>query len=241
MKTLLITGATSGIGKATAILAVQKGYRVIACGRNLEALDSLAKYDNMETIAFDVTDENATKVALQDVHFDYAILNAGTCEYVNDGYIEPALFERVFATNFFGVVNCVSAIQHNINTGGQLIIVDSMARLLPFTKSQAYGASKAALHYFSKSLEVDWADRGVVVKAVSPGFVETPLTDKNNFAMPMIIKVEDAAQQILGSIERRTTSIYFPTTFGIVLRILNALPDGLKKHISIYLKNAEQK
>lgn len=241
MKTVLITGATSGIGKATAILAASQGYRVIACGRNASVLDELAAHANISTLCFDVTDATATRAALADVSIDCAILNAGTCEYVNNGEIEPALFERVFATNFFGVVNCVSALQNNLQSGSQVLVVDSMARLLPFTKSEAYGASKAALHYFTKSLEVDWASRGINVKAISPGFVETPLTDKNDFAMPMIIKVEDAAKCIVNSIESQRHSIYFPTTFGIILRILNAFPDSIKKHISLYLKNAEQR
>lgn len=85
-----------------------------------------------------------------------------------------------------------------------------MARLLPFTRSQAYGASKAALHYFTKSLEVDLHDRGIKVQAVSPGFVETPLTDKNDFDMPMKITATEAAESMLKGIETDKQTVFFP-------------------------------
>ena len=194
MKTILITGATSGIGKALAIHAAKEGYRVIACGRNKDALDELSSNSNIDACQFDVTDLEDARRALSAVKFDIAVLNAGTCEYVDIDNFEPDMFRRVFEPNFFGVVNCVDALLPKLQQGDKLVIVDSMARLLPFTKSQAYGASKAALHYFTKSLEVDLHHKGIKVQAVSPGFVETPLTDKNDFEMPMKISVEEAAQ-----------------------------------------------
>ena len=197
MKTILITGATSGIGKALALHSADKGYRVIACGRNKEALDELSRHNNIDSCQFDVTDLEDARRALATLTFDIAVLNAGTCEYVDIDSFEPDMFRRVFEPNFFGVVNCVDALLPKLQQGDKLVIVDSMARLLPFTKSQAYGASKAALHYFTKSLEVDLHHKGVKVQAVSPGFVETPLTDKNDFEMPMKISAEEAAEAML--------------------------------------------
>ncbi|WP_269520181.1 SDR family NAD(P)-dependent oxidoreductase [Alteromonas sp. BMJM2] len=237
MTTLLITGATSGIGKALAEHAAQKGYDVIACGRNEEALSELARHENITSCQFDVSSLDDTKNALKDIQFDIAILNAGTCEYVDIDQFESDMFRRVFEPNFFGVVNCVDAFIHNLKAGKTLVIVDSMARLLPFTRSQAYGASKAALHYFTKSLEVDLHDRGVKVQAVSPGFVETPLTEKNDFDMPMKITAQEAAESMLKGIESDKRTIFFPKMFGYILRLMNVLPSGLQKRLSLSMRN----
>lgn len=238
MKQILITGATSGIGKELAILAAHKGYEVIACGRNKQVLEELACINNITTIAFDVTDKTQTELALQEYSPDIAVLNAGVCEYVDANAIEPEMFERVFAANFFGVVNSVAALIPNLRKGSQIAMVDSLARLLPFPRSQAYGASKAALHYFSKSLEVDLRKKSIFVQSVSPGFVETPLTDKNDFNMPMCIPVEQAAESILKGIENQSHSIYFPFTFSLILRLLSRLPSRLQVVISQRLHSA---
>lgn len=239
-QTILITGATSGIGEALAYLAADKKYRVIACGRNETKLNKLSQHENIQTLQFDVSDEAETKKALSNIHFDIAVLNAGTCEYVDIDQPDIALFERVFTANFYGVVNTYAAIASDLKPGNQLLIVDSLARLLPFTKSQAYGASKAAVHYFTKSLEVDLHPKGIIVQSVSPGFVETPLTDKNDFEMPMKISVEKAAIYLLKGIEKKHRSIYFPLRFSLILRVLGSLPAFVKKALSLKLKQKSE-
>lgn len=239
MSTMLITGATSGIGEALAKLAAAKGYQVIACGRDQDKLDTLSQQDNISSLRFDITDQVQTAAALTSVPYDIAVLNAGTCEYVDIDAFEPAMFRRVFEANFFGVVNCVNGLLPSLNKGKKLVIVDSMARLAPFTRSEAYGASKAALHYFTKSLEVDLWDKGVKVQAVSPGFVETPLTDKNDFDMPMMIKVDRAASDLLHGIEKNRQSIFFPTRFGLIMRFLHILPTSVQRKLSLTMRNKQ--
>ncbi|GEA11915.1 SDR family NAD(P)-dependent oxidoreductase [Alteromonas sp. KUL49] len=240
MKTLLVTGATSGIGKALAIHAAAEGFDVIACGRNQVALEELASYEGIRTLQFDVTQSASTQAALNKVKADVFVLNAGTCEYVDVDKFEPEMFRRVFEPNFFGVVNCVDAILPNLVRDNKLVIVDSMARLLPFTRAQAYGASKAALYYFSKSLEVDLHDKGIKVQTVSPGFVETPLTDKNDFDMPMKISVEEAANTILANIQKDKSTVYFPRVFGWILRVMNQFPAGIQKRLSLLMRETEK-
>ncbi len=239
MKTILITGATSGIGKALALHSADKGYRVIACGRNKEALDELSRHNNIDSCQFDVTDLEDARRAFATLTFDIAVLNAGTCEYVDIDSFEPDMFRRVFEPNFFGVVNCVDALLPKLQQGNKLVIVDSMARLLPFTKSQAYGASKAALHYFTKSLEVDLHHKGVKVQAVSPGFVETPLTDKNDFEMPMKISAEEAAEAMLSGIEKDKQTVFFPRIFGFILRFMHILPTSIQKRLSLSMRKKQ--
>ena len=239
MKSILITGATSGIGKALAITAANSGYQVIACGRNEDTLRELSKYSNISACQFDVTDLDDTRRALATVKFDIAVLNAGTCEYVEKNDFEQDMKSRVFEYNFFGVVHCVDALLPRLKQGDKLVIVDSMARLLPFTRTQAYGASKAALHYFTKSLEVDLHHKGVKVQAVSPGFVETPLTDKNDFEMPMKISAEEAAEAMLKGIESNKQSVFFPRAFGFILRLMHVLPTPLQKRLSLAMREKQ--
>ncbi len=227
MKTMLITGASSGIGRATAIAAAQEGWRVIACGRNEERLAALVEEaSTIETRAFDLSDPAACATALGDLAPDVSILNAGSCEYVDVDAWDTALFRRVFEANFFSVTHCLEQLLPRLQRGSQVLFVDSLARLLPFTRSEAYGASKAALYYLAKTLEVDLKDRGIVVQTVSPGFVRTPLTDRNDFAMPMRVEPEDAARAILRSVHRRRATGYFPALFAAILRGLGALPSA---------------
>ena len=123
-----------------------------------------------------------------------------------------------------------------LKSGDRLVFVDSLARLLPFTRSQAYGASKAALHYFAKSLDTDLHGRGIAVQTVSPGFVKTPLTDRNDFAMPMRISAEAAAEEILSAISSGARSTRFPRLFAAILSALAALPEPLKMKVCRSLK-----
>ncbi|MDH3661307.1 MAG: SDR family NAD(P)-dependent oxidoreductase [Alphaproteobacteria bacterium] len=229
MKEILITGASSGIGRATSLAAAEAGWRVIACGRDQARLDALAsEHAEIRTLAFDVANIEECRAALNAVSPDVVLLNAGTCEYVDIDRWDIELFRRVFNANFFGVVNCLDPLLPNLRRGSQLAFVDSLARLLPFTRSEAYGSSKAAVFYLAKTLEVDLKDRGVRVQTISPGFVETPLTESNDFAMPMQISAEEAATSIMQCITRKTRDGYFPTMFATIIRSLSLMPMRLQ-------------
>ncbi|WP_412971125.1 SDR family NAD(P)-dependent oxidoreductase [Glaciecola sp. MF2-115] len=240
MTRILITGATSGIGEALTKLCAEHNYTVIACGRNEDKLAELDKLKNIETCRFDVTNEEETKAALESIKCDIAVLNAGTCEYVDVNNVEPDMFKRVFDTNIFGVVNVVSALIPSLERGNKIVFVDSLARLLPFPRSQAYGASKAALNYIAKSFEVDLAHKGIKVQTLSPGFVKTPLTDKNDFPMPMVIEAQDAAKYMLDGIFSSRSSVYFPKRFSFIVRFLNLLPEGIQRRLCINMRQKPQ-
>ncbi len=241
MATILITGATSGIGEALAIEASSQGHTIIACGRNQDKLSELSNNQNITTLQFDVTDQAATQQALSNVTCDIAVLNAGTCEYVDINDVEPDMFKRVFEINVFGVINVLAALLPNLEKGNKLVFVDSMARMLPFTRSQAYGASKAAIHYACKSFEVDLKSRGIAVQSMSPGFVKTPLTSKNDFPMPMAITAQEAGKYMLKGMLSDRSSVYFPRRFGAIIRFLHFLPEFIQRKICITMRNSSQK
>jgi short-subunit dehydrogenase len=237
MKRILITGATSGIGEALALHAAKSGHHVIACGRNEDKLSSLSENQNITSCKFDATDLDNTTDALAGLEFDIAVINAGTCEYVDIKNVEPDMFRRVFEINVFGSVNVAAALLKKAKSGDKIVFVDSLARLLPFTRSQAYGGSKAALHYIAKSFEVDLASRGIKVQTISPGFVKTPLTDKNDFKMPMAISAERAAEYMLDGLLSDKSKVYFPKRFSAFIRFLNFLPESLQRKICISMRS----
>lgn len=222
---MLITGASSGIGRATAVAAAASGWKVLACGRDRLRLAALAhECPGIETLAFDLADADSCRTHLRGVQPDVAILNAGHCEYVDVERFEPALFHRVFEANFFSAVNTVDALLPGLRPGAQLLFIDSLARLLPFTRNEAYGASKAALFHFAKCLETDLHARNIRVQTVSPGFVRTPLTDRNDFRMPMCIEPEAAASAILALVSTRTRTGFFPRRFAGLIRLMAMFP-----------------
>jgi short-subunit dehydrogenase len=115
-------------------------------------------------------------------------------------------------------------VQHQFAKGMRVAFVGSIASEVALTRSEAYGASKAALSYFARSYRNDIAHRGVAVSLIFPGFVKTPLTDKNDFDMPMLISVEEASKRIIEGLNRGKDYIYFPRRFTWILRVIGTLP-----------------
>jgi NADP-dependent 3-hydroxy acid dehydrogenase YdfG len=227
--TVLVTGATSGIGQQVAQDYAQRGWNVIACGRNQAKLAELKlKYPNIETLAFDITDLEGTRQALNTLEPTPSlwILNAGDCEYIDEGKMDAQLFKRVIDVNVIGLTNCIDAIQDHFTPGHRLAIVGSISSELALPRAEAYGASKAAVKYLAHTLRMDLASKQVHVSTIFPGFVETPLTDKNTFAMPMIVTVEQASQALISGLEKRKSNIYFPKRFTSIIRLLGSLPYG---------------
>ncbi|WP_263069147.1 SDR family NAD(P)-dependent oxidoreductase [Enterobacter huaxiensis] len=225
MKTVLITGASSGIGAGLARSYADDGYHVIACGRDPARLEALHQHSpNVTVRLFDMTDRDACRQALTGCYADVVILCAGTCEYLNHGDVDAALVERVMNTNFLGPVNCLAALQPQLAAGNRVVLVSSMAHWLHFPRAEAYGASKAALTWFAETLRLDWEPKGIGVTVVSPGFVDTPLTQKNDFAMPGRVSVDDAVKAIRSGLAKEKNHIAFPGSFGLILRLLSALP-----------------
>ncbi len=236
MGTVLITGASSGIGAQLARDYAADGWRVLACGRNQAALDALSA-SGIEPLLFDVQDPDEVTHALGHCTApDLVILNAGTCEYLDVADWDSEAFTTVVATNLIGISHCLAALLPRLKAGSTLALVDSLARLLPFTRAQAYGASKAAVHYLAQTLAVDLEARGVRVVAISPGFVKTPLTDRNRFAMPTLMPVEEASRRIRQGLASGRRFIAFPRRLHWTLALLSRLPKGWKIRLCQWMK-----
>lgn len=234
---ILITGASSGIGKQLALDYLSQQHQVVGVARgDLSELEQ----QGLQALRCDVTDLQQVREVLgaQDA-FDIVVLCAGNCEYTDPERFDAELCQRVWQVNLQGVANCLDALWPKLYAPCKLAIVGSLARLLPFTRASAYGSSKAALHYLASSLRVDLAPRGVTVHYVQPGFVKTPLTDKNNFAMPQLISPDKASWAIRNGLEQGRWTISFPTRFSAILRLLSMLPQSWQQKICIHLANSE--
>ncbi|AZG74359.1 SDR family NAD(P)-dependent oxidoreductase [Shewanella livingstonensis] len=231
---VLITGASSGIGLALAEHYLAQGIAVIACGRNAQALQAITGATPLE---FDITDNAQVQAAasklkqlLQQHHWQLqqVVLNAGSCEYIDDAlHFDSTLFARVINTNVVATGYCLEHFLPLLGRGAQLGLMSSSATYLPFPRAEAYGASKAAITYLGRSLRVDLAKHGIGVSVICPGFVKTPLTEKNDFAMPMQITPQQAAVAIYNGMQRQKREIHFPTKFTWLLKLASLLPEKL--------------
>jgi short-subunit dehydrogenase len=235
MGPILITGATSGIGEQLAKDYAKLGQEIWVCGRNQQKLDELAKLgSHVHTLAFDITDLAASKQALQaltPVPTTW-IFNAGDCEYIDNGVMDAALIKRVFDINVIGLANCIEAAQHHFTRGNKVVIVGSISSEMALPRAEAYGASKAAVSYLSRTLAVDLAAKGILVTTVFPGFVKTRLTDKNDFPMPMIIEAEEASKAIITGLKKEKRTLYFPARFTWLIRLIGALPYSIQHKLA---------
>lgn len=241
-KAIWITGASSGLGRSIALQLAQSGALVIASARNRQALDELAaQSDNIRALACDITDKAALasmgeQLAAISPHIDQAILNAGNCEYLDFPDPDWDAVRRVMEVNFFGTVNCVEFVLPLLRGSPMerphLVVVASQVTAAPFPRAEAYGASKAALQYFCASLRLDLAPEKIDVSVVNPGFVDTPLTRKNDFQMPFLMNAEDAAGRIIGKLEGRPRHYSFPKRLSLLLGVSKLLPALWQKAVT---------
>lgn len=230
MKRVLITGASSGIGQQLALDYARDGWDVLACGRDEQRLNALtAAFPIIRTTAFDMTNLADTQQALNGVTADLVILSAGTCEYLDNGVVEAEKVRRVLTTNVIGPVNCLSVLLPQLANGSHLALVGSTASLVALPRAEAYGASKAALAYFARSLSLDLQARNITVSLILPGFVETPLTARNDFPMPMLISVSQASEAIRRGLAKKKREIAFPLRFALLLKALSVLPQSWQR------------
>jgi NAD(P)-dependent dehydrogenase (short-subunit alcohol dehydrogenase family) len=228
-----ITGASSGIGRALALELARRGWRVAATARSAEALGRLEGEGAGRIVAFaaDVTDPAALAEAVARIEAELgpialAVLNAGVFLPVRAAPFDRAACEKTFAVNLGGVANALDPLLPRMiaRRAGSVWLMASVAGYGPLPTSAAYGATKAGLINLAGSLKFDLDPAGVHIGVVCPGFVDTPLTRKNRFAMPFLLHVEEAARRVADKASSRAFEIAFPRRFAYGLKLLNMLP-----------------
>ena len=235
-KIVWITGASSGIGRALALRMAQAGYRVAASARRSDELDKLKNEAAQQggeivPVPLDTTKPEEVRAGVDRIEremgpISIAALCAGTYEPVLAHELTAEKARPVFELNFMGSLNCLENLIPRMTRRGEgrIAAVASLAGYFGLPTSAIYGGSKAALINMAEALQPDLAKHGVKMQIVNPGFVKTPLTDKNEFGMPFLMEVEDAAEAFYRGLHSDRFEITFPRRFSLILRLLQMLP-----------------
>jgi len=230
-----ITGASSGIGKELTRKLVKEGWRVAVSARSQEKLNALAAEAPGKIIAvpLDITDAQAVAAAVDRIEAEHgpiarAVLNAGVYIPINAEAPRYDDYAKTFVVNLNGTAACVSAIVPKFveRRAGQLVIVSSATAFGGMPTASAYGATKAALLNMAECLSIELHRFGVHVQCVTPGFVETPAQDDNEFPKPFMVSAQKAAGRMASGMKSKRFEVTFPRRFTWILKILYALPRG---------------
>lgn len=230
---ILITGATSGIGNQLAKDYLLEGHHVYAVGRDDSALAELESL-GAETVDLDLMDRDKVIDAFEKIEeVDLAICGAGMCEYLDMPNFDSASFMKVMSVNMGTLSHAIEGILPKlIASKGRLVGIGSASAYVPFARAEAYGSSKAAIHYLMKTLQISLAPHDVSVSLVVPGFVETPMTKQNDFPMPFIQTTAQASKAIRDGIASGHDVIEFPKKLTLPLKVLGTLPDLVWQQVS---------
>ena len=235
-KTIWITGASTGIGKALAIKFAENGWNVAASARRESLLKELNNInENIHSYPLDVTKIDDCKSIAQQIikklgQIDICVFGTGMHDPKSEKEFNLEKIRKIMEVNFFGTMNSINSIYDYFSDKkkGQISIISSVAGYRGLPAAGAYCSPKSALTSFAESLYFDMKRKNVKVSIISPGFIKTPMTDQNDFTMPMLKSAEYAADKIyLGLLKKDGFEIHFPKTFTYLMKIIQILPNWL--------------
>lgn len=235
-QSLIITGASSGIGAALAGVYAAPQVRMALQGRDQERLESVAeqcrqKGADVVTAILDVRQrEELEKWILhadEQKPTDLVIANAGISGGTGgDGYESAMQARQIFEVNVTGVFNTIEPLlpKMAVRGHGQIALMSSLASFSGWSGAPAYSASKAAVRIYAEALHGSLAAKGIGVSAICPGFVRTPMTDVNDYAMPFMIEAEKASIIIKKALAKNKARIAFPLRTYFAAGLIGMLP-----------------
>lgn len=236
-RVIWLTGASTGIGAACAREFIREGAKVALSARSerkLAALVSEFGADRAMAVPLDVTSLEANRQAVRTVveHFgriDTVFLNAGTWEPMDLDHFDGARCAEIVQTNLVGLAYGIDASLAELRRSprGHLVGMASSVAYRGIPRAEAYCASKAGARAFLQGLRCQLLPHRIPVSIVLPGFVKSPLTEKNDFDMPFLLEADDAARRIARGIASQRSEIAFPGPFIAMMRLLSWLPDSV--------------
>jgi len=235
-KKIWITGASSGIGKALTIKFANNGWQVAVSARREKLLQDLSKTNsNIYSFPLDVKNEKEVKNVFQNIiekfkTIDICVFCTGIHDPESEKKLSSEKIREIMETNFFGTLNCIMAVNNYFREkkNGHISIVSSVAGYRGLPAASGYCASKSALTSLAESLYFDFKRYNVRISVISPGFIKTPMTDKNKFPMPMIKSAEFAAEKMfIGLTKSNVFEIHFPIAFTMIMKLLKIMPNWL--------------
>lgn len=230
-----VTGASKGIGRDVALALVRRGWKVAASARGGGTLREVAVNDDGRGVVreyrLDITDGVAAAKTVEAIEaelgpIDLAILNAGTHIPISGLAFDVQSIRTLVETNLIGTVNCLAAVLRGMTArrSGEIAVVSSMTGYVGLPTSAGYGSTKAALINMCEALRPELELHGVSMRLINPGFVDTPLTRKNRFPMPFLMRSERAAEAIVRGLEGRRFEITLPKRMAVVMKLFRLLP-----------------
>lgn len=235
----VITGASSGIGRALAVSLARQKARVGVTARRSHLLDELvrdvrAAGGTMEACPCDVGDRQATLSAIRTLAerlgpVDLMIANAGVGRTVRADPMNLEDFELMIRVNLLGVAHAFEAVMASMlaRQNGHLVAISSLAAYKGLPGAAGYCATKAAVNTYCEGLRIELRQRGVAVTCVCPGFVKTEMTAGKTHPMPMVMEADAAAEKILRALRRKPGVFNFPWRLAMMMKLSRWLPDWL--------------
>ncbi len=252
-KVVWITGASSGIGKALAFECAKRGAKVALSARRAHILEKISvEITQAGGVAFpakaDVLNLDELKDTVERIenelgNIDILIANAGTHVFSIPENFDSKEYIDLMEINFGGTLRTIEAVLSKMikRKSGYIVGVSSLSGYRGLPRAAAYGASKSALIHFLESIRFHLSEFNIFVSIVCPGFVKTPLTDKNDFPMPFLIDSSKAAEIICNGIQRHKKEISFPIPFNWFLKLTRILPYFIYEKIVFYLWRLQMK
>ncbi|WP_137129643.1 SDR family NAD(P)-dependent oxidoreductase [Rhizobium sp. FY34] len=231
-----ITGASSGIGRAVALRLAGEGYRVAVSARSGNGLEELAAAHPGRVFSFplDITDREAALATAEEIRavhgpIDLAIFSAGTYKRDSVRHFDSRDLAAIVNLNVIGTGHTLEAVIPDMvaRRHGEIAVIASVAGLVGLPGGGFYGASKAALNNLCQALYPELKREGVNLRIINPGFVDTPLTQKNDFPMPFLVSSDGAADAIVSGLKTSRYEIIFPWKMALGIKFLAALPKSL--------------
>ncbi len=244
----VITGASSGIGWELALQLARPGTSYCLISRNQTKLDSIQalceqKGAVVRTYALDIAQKAKLQKALleydQEFPVDLVVANAGVgtalSASLNGG---KADYEKIIQTNILGIHHTVEPLIPLLKSrgSGQIALMSSLASYRGYSKYYIYNATKAYVRIYGQGLRLDLKKFGISVSTIAPGFIKTPLTDKNGFKMPLLMSPEKACKKIIRGLQKKKSLIAFPKTLYYIVHLLASLPAPIADYIASKIK-----
>ncbi len=241
-KRALITGASSGIGEALARELGRRGWSLALLARRHVLMEALAReIGNAVAFPCDVSDFTSVTDSVRKAEaalggpFDLVVANAGIGAPTHASKFKANEAEQMVRVNVLGMMYLFDAVVPSMieRRGGRFAGMASLAGLRGLPTSSAYSATKAAMQAFLESSRVELAPYGVGVTTINPGFVATPMTERNRFKMPFLVNVNKAAVIIADGLERGARVVQFPWPMSLLMRFTRLLPNAIYDRVMI--------
>jgi short-subunit dehydrogenase len=222
-----IIGASEGLGRELSIQLSNLGVKLIISARNETRLNELSSLTKAKVLALDVLNIDAINQASKSIGIiDGIIYVAGDYTPLNSTTWNVEEVDKMIAVNFTGAAKVLGFIVPKFlkQNNGHIVMIGSLSGFRGLPNAIGYGASKAAMMHLAENIKADLYKTPIKIQLINPGFIKTRLTEKNNFKMPFIMSVEDAAKRVIIAMNSNRFQTNFPLIFSLLFRASNLLP-----------------